>query len=42
MRVGRTGFRKFLNWLAAGRLRYSAGITITEDTRDAILTVPAT
>jgi hypothetical protein len=38
------GTREFLTWLTAPsrRLRYSIGMTITEDMQDAILKVPAT
>jgi hypothetical protein len=35
------GTHEFLTWLAARRLRYSVGMTITDDMRDAILKVPA-
>ena len=40
----RAGFggstREFLDWLAARRLRYSVGMSITEDMQQAIFTLP--
>ena len=35
------GTHEFLAWLAARRLRYSIGMTVTEDMQEAILSVPA-
>jgi hypothetical protein len=35
------GTHEFLAWLTARRLRYSVGMTITDDMRDAVLAVPA-
>jgi hypothetical protein len=35
------GTHEFLAWLAARRLRYSVGMTVTGDTQDAIGKVPA-